>query len=113
MYGWAVQILYVLYGVFQYFTYIKNEHTYITTCNNGSLNWIWLSKGYFDVIIYSVAFTYAIFVYLPFNIALLLFIVGAFFNAISSVYMKKHYGSIFCFLCAFLPFAFLFGEPFM
>jgi hypothetical protein len=103
-----VELFYLIYYLFQYFNFVKGGNNYVIKCNNNYLDWGWLY--YFNNIPYFILFIYAIFIFMPLQIALLVFIVGFTFNSISLLYFKNtgNYGSFFCFFSAFSPIIFLF-----
>lgn len=100
-------IIYIIYGIFQYNSYLKNEGL-ITRVKNKVLHWTWIK--YWIKNIYSILFTIVVFLYFNFYYALLLYILGTFLLIISHKIAIIDYDSIWCLLSAYIPIYILIGS---
>jgi hypothetical protein len=100
-------IIYIIYGIFQYNSYLKNE-SLITRVKNKVLHWKWIKYGIRNM--YSILFSIVVFLYFNFYYALLLFILGIFLLIISHKIAIIDYDSIWCLLAAYIPIYMLIGS---
>ena len=109
-----VEFLYLIVTVLQYREFVKGD-VLVTKCGSGSaggiLDWVWVH--YYNMVLYFGVFVFAIFAFMATNIAMLCFIIGLAFLLLSIAKYGGHGSSFFCFISAFAPIAFLFGESFL
>ena len=100
-------VIYIIYGIFEYNSYLKNENL-ITKVKNKVLHWKWIKYGIKNM--YSILFVIVVFLYFNFYYALLLFILGIFLLIISHKIAIIDYDSIWCLLAAYIPIYMLIGS---
>jgi len=99
--------IYIIYGIFQYNSYLTNE-SLITKVKNKVLHWKWIKYSIKNM--YSILFAIVVFLYFNFYYALLLFILGIFLLIISHKIAIIDYDSIWCLLAAYIPIYMLIGS---
>jgi len=115
----AIGILYLSYILIYYLNYINIFENKIITSKNNTLDWRWFTNNSFNSILYFTFFIYAIFTFMPLEIALFGFIIMICFGSLSVAYYKYRYGNFssgffsgcfFCFISAFSPILLLLFE---
>ena len=102
-------VLYLVISVLQFREFVKGGVLITDKCGGQTLHWKWIP--YFNILLYFFVFIYAIFAFMPFLICVLFFIIGCICLAISILKYQRSSSSLFCFISAFAPIAFLIFEP--
>lgn len=95
-----LNILYLIYFIIIYVTFLSNE-TLITTTKNNHLSWPWIkySNPYFYLFLFAIN----IFYLFNFEYALIFFIITYLFLFISVKYFYYNAGELWCFFGSFIP----------
>ena len=95
-----LNILYFIYFIVIYITFLSNE-TLITSTKNNHLSWPWIkySNSYFYLFLFAIN----IFYLFKFEYALIFFLITYLFLFISVKYFYYNAGELWCFFGSFIP----------
>ena len=102
-----LNILYTIYFIFQYITFISKE-LLITQAKKGYLSWPWIP--YFNPFFYLILLTINIFYLYQWKYSIILFSITFFFFYLSVKYFSYHIGELWCFFGSFIPLVLYFAN---